>query len=208
MWTLLYRSPFMLVFQFFRRLRKIAKNDYWLRHVCPSVCRHGKTQFPLDGFSWTLVFLYFFENMSRKFKFYYNRTRITGTLHEDQIPFWSYLAHLFFKSEIFDTKLVEKINMHILCSITFFRKICRLWDMWIYTVEPERPQMTIWPMRIACWIPKATDIHSEYAIFIALLLEKWLHERASVLRLTYFACLVTLENRLRSQQRITQENSR
>ena len=31
-------------------------------------------------------------------------------------------------------------------------------------VEPDRPQMTIWRMRIACWIPKATDTHSEYII--------------------------------------------
>ena len=34
--------------------------------------------------------------------------------------------------------------------------------MWENTVEPERPQVTIWRMRIACWILKATDTHSEY----------------------------------------------
>ena len=28
--------------------------------------------------------------------------------------------------------------------------------------------MTIWRMRIACWIPKATNIHSEYVIFNCL----------------------------------------
>jgi len=28
--------------------------------------------------------------------------------------------------------------------------------------------MTILHMRIACWMPKATDTHSEYLIFIAL----------------------------------------
>jgi len=26
-------------------------------------------------------------------------------------------------------------------------------------VEPDRPQTTIRHMRIACWIPKATDTH-------------------------------------------------
>jgi hypothetical protein len=30
--------------------------------------------------------------------------------------------------EIFQTKFVEKIKTHILCSLTFFRKSCRLWD--------------------------------------------------------------------------------
>jgi len=29
---------------------------------------------------------------------------------------------------MFQTKVVEKIKTHILCSITFFRKTCRLWD--------------------------------------------------------------------------------
>ena len=48
--------------------------------------------------------------------------------------------------------------------------------------------MTIWRMRIACWIPKATDIHSEYIILIAFLRQQCLHERASMLRL-YIHCL-------------------
>ena len=52
-----------------------------------------------------------------------------------------------------------------------------------------RPQMTIWRMRIACWIPKATDIPSEYVILIAFPLQQWSHERASMLRYTYIACL-------------------
>ena len=26
--------------------------------------------------------------------------------------------------------------------------------------------MAIWRMRVACWIPKVTDAHSEYAILI------------------------------------------
>ena len=30
-----------------------------------------------------------------------------------------------------------------------------------YIVEPDRAQITIWRMRIACWISKATDTHSE-----------------------------------------------
>jgi len=31
-------------------------------------------------------------------------------------------------------------------------------------VEPDRPQMTIWRMRIACWITKATDTLSLYVV--------------------------------------------
>ena len=41
--------------------------------------------------------------------------------------------------------------------------------------------MTIRRMRIACWILKATNTHTEYVILIALPLQQWLHERSSVL---------------------------
>jgi hypothetical protein len=46
--------------------------------------------------------------------------------------------------------------------------------MWKNNVERDSPQMTIWRTRIACWIPKATDGHSEYVILIAFPLQQWL----------------------------------
>jgi len=57
-------------------------------------------------------------------------------------------------------------------------------------VERGRPQMTIWRMRNVCCVPKATNTHSEYVIILAFPLQQWLHERASMLRYTYSACLV------------------
>jgi len=39
-------------------------------------------------------------------------------------------------------------------------------------VEPDRPQMTIWNMRISCCILNSTNIHSEYVIHIAFLLQQ------------------------------------
>jgi len=33
--------------------------------------------------------------------------------------------------------------------------------MWEDTVKPDRTLMTIWTMRIACWIPKATNTHTQ-----------------------------------------------
>jgi hypothetical protein len=44
------------------------------------------------------------------------------------IHFLSYLSQFCLELEIFQTKVVEKIKTHILCSVTFFRKSCRLWD--------------------------------------------------------------------------------
>ena len=45
-------------------------------------------------------------------------------------------------------------------------------------------------MRIACWIPKATNTHSGYVILPAFQLQHWLQERAKTLPSTYVACLV------------------
>ena len=50
--------------------------------------------------------------------------------------------------------------------------------------------MTIWRMRISCWIPKATDTVSDYVLRIAFPLQQRLYESASMLRDTYTACLV------------------
>ena len=52
--------------------------------------------------------------------------------------------------------------------------------------------MKIWRMCIAYWIPKATNTLSEYVTLIAFPLQQWLQERASMLRYTCIACLVTL----------------
>ena len=41
--------------------------------------------------------------------------------------------------------------------------------------------MAIWRMRIACWIPKATNTHTGCVIRVAFPLQQWLQERDSVL---------------------------
>ena len=109
------------------------------------------------------------------------------------INFWSYLAQFFLEWEMFQTKVVQNLETHILWSITFFRNSCLLWD----NMEKYCPtrQVTddniIRRMRIACWIPNVTNTHSEYVVLISFPLQQWLHERTSVLRYTYIACLVS-----------------
>jgi hypothetical protein len=78
---------------------------------------------------------------------------------------------------MFQTKVLEKIEIHVLCSVFFFSENRAVYEiMWKNTVQPGRPQMTVLRMRIACWIPKATNTHSEYVIRIAFPLQQWLHE--------------------------------
>ena len=57
-------------------------------------------------------------------------------------------------------KFVEKLEKRILCSIIIFRKPCPLL-MWKNILECGRPQMAIWRIRIAYWIPKATNTHTQ-----------------------------------------------
>jgi hypothetical protein len=54
--------------------------------------------------------------------------------------------------------------------------------------ERDRVRMTIWRIGTTCWIPKATDTHSEYVILVAFPPQQWLHDRAPMLRL-YVHCL-------------------
>jgi len=73
--------------------------------------------------------------------------------------------------------------------------------MWRNILEPDRPQITLWRMRIAPWITKTTDTLSEYLMFIAFPLLQWLHERVSVLRFTIIACLVLTWHELKCLSR-------
>jgi len=77
---------------------------------------------------------------------------------------------------MFQTKAVEKIKTHFVFSNLFFFENRFVYEiMWKNIVQPERPRM-IWPMCIACWIPKATNTHSEYVILIGFSRQHWLRE--------------------------------
>ena len=59
--------------------------------------------------------------------------------------------------------------------------------------------MTIWRMRITCWIFKATNTLSEYVTLNAFPLQQWLNERVSVLLYTYIAVLFKIVSVLPDQ---------
>jgi hypothetical protein len=60
---------------------------------------------------------------------------------------------------MFQTKVVEKIKTHILCSVTFFQKSCLLWDNVekLVRVGQATDYSVLRRMRYACWVTKATD---------------------------------------------------
>jgi hypothetical protein len=63
-------------------------------------------------------------------------------------------------------KAVENQNTHFVFNNFFFKKsaICDI--MWKNILETGRPQVTVWCMRIACCIPKTTNVHTEYVTLL------------------------------------------
>ena len=85
------------------------------------------------------------------------------------------------------TEFVGKMKTHSLCLVTSphhtpeNRAVFEI--TWKNNVQRGRPQMTIWRMGIACWIPKATKTQSEYVILRHFAGQQWLLERTSLLHL-------------------------
>ena len=106
----------------------------------------------------------------------------------------SYLAHLFLRWEMYQTKVVEKFETSILRSTTIYRKSCRVWDnLEKYGTAGQATDEIPWRMRTACCIPKSTDTHSKYVILIAYSLQQWLHEtRLNVMLYIHCLSYVTL----------------
>jgi len=61
------------------------------------------------------------------------------------------LTHFFLEWKMFQTRVLEKIITHFMFT-NFFQVLYWLWDNVKNIAEPDRPQMTIWHMHIACWI--------------------------------------------------------
>jgi hypothetical protein len=59
-------------------------------------------------------------------------------------------------------------------NLFLFPKILPYIRWWKNIVEPGRPQITIGRMRIARWIHKAINTHTEYVIVIDFPLQQWL----------------------------------
>ena len=120
-------------------------------------------RFPLYGFSWSLMSLFFF-NMLSKSKFCQNLTNFTGTVPES---LWIFRVVSFWILQvwIFHTKVVEEIETHFMSSNFFPQKSSSLRGN---TKNCGRARHTtdenmIQCIRFACWISKATDTHSEYS---------------------------------------------
>jgi hypothetical protein len=72
-----------------------------------------------------------------------NMRRTTGTSLEDPGTCMITSGLILLRMGRFQTKVIETIKTHILCSKIFFaknRRVCEI--MWKNIVQPDRPQMT------------------------------------------------------------------
>jgi hypothetical protein len=158
--------------------------------VSPTVCQRGTIRLPQGGFSWNLRFEYFQKSV-KKIQVSLKSCKDNRYLHEDMY-FWSNLAH-FLEWEMFHTKVVEEMKTFHLHFFFVFGKPAVSEIMWKNIVELYRPQMTIWCLCIACWIPKATNTYSEYQNTFCFPLQQWLCNCTSLVHYTYVACLAVTE---------------
>jgi len=121
------------------------------------------------GSHWTDFHEILYEYFSKKklwrtLKFHYNRTRITGTLHEDQYNFLIISRSVLLRMRNVSDKVCRgNKNTHFaLSNFSFNRAVYE--TMWKNMVQPDTPQMTIWRMSVAYCITKGTKTHSQYVI--------------------------------------------
>ena len=114
---------FLFIRRVQQQLRKASIN--FVTSVSPSVCTSA-TWLPLDGFTRNLVlegFFFYFENLSRKFKFLLqsDENERCSTRRQTDIQFVSHLAHLFLEwPNISDKSFRENKKTHFVFSIFFF----------------------------------------------------------------------------------------
>ena len=89
-------------------------------------------------------------------------------------------------------KGTEKVKKYILRSVDSFEKRAFYETVLKNIVETDRPKMTIWRMRIACWIPNSKNTHSQYVILTAFSLKEWLKKRSTVFRYSTLAVFFRL----------------
>jgi hypothetical protein len=113
-----------------------------------------------------------------------------GTLHEDQYSFFIISCSFLLRMRnVSDKSCGENQNTHFVFSNLFFKNRVLYEIMWKNVVEPDRSQMPIWHMCNACWMPKATNTHSEYVILIVLPLQQWLPQIYTICTVRVLLCI-------------------
>jgi hypothetical protein len=131
-----------------------------------SVCPHGTPWLLLDESSWKLIFESFWKICQENSSFITIGQEWRYCTWRPMYIF-DYISLSSSYNKTVSTKSCrENQNTHFIFNNFFLenRVICEM--TWKNAVEPGRPQMTIWRMRIACWVQKVTNTRSERVIHI------------------------------------------
>ena len=181
----------------FGRVRKICGNRL-LAFSCASVCPSLRME--KLGSHWTdfheMWYWSSFENLFEKSKTHWNLTRTTGTLLEDQCTLLIIVRSVLSRPRyVWDKCCRENQNTHFVFNNFFFPKIL-----------PFKIQcgnilyIRAGHMRIACWIPKATNTCSEYCFFITTVVARTRLNVTLYVHCLHFLCIVHFSTMLRILQ--------
>jgi hypothetical protein len=127
-----------------------------------SVRPHKTTLLQLDGFSLSLISEYF-----SKIPDSLNRAWIMGNLHECQYTFLGKSRSFILRTRnVSDKSCRGNKNTNFMFNNVFSKILHFIYNNVKIIVKPDRPQMTIWRMRVVGWITVATETHSECVILI------------------------------------------
>ena len=120
---------------------KFAKSDCQLCHGCPSGC---DTSAPTGTDFHEIWYRKIFKKSIDKVQVSIKSDKNTGYFTWWPKYIFYHISPISSEREIFQTKVVEKIKTHILCSVTFLFENRAVYEiMWKNIVEPYRSQMTI-----------------------------------------------------------------
>jgi hypothetical protein len=120
----------------------------------------------------------FFENLS-KIQVSLEYDKNYGAVHaaDRYIYFFDHIAQFFLEWEMLRTKVVEKIKI-ILCSVTFSKKSCILWEnVEKYFMAGKATDENM--VHAHCMLDDSLRLCNSYCFSTA----KWWHENAAMLRL-------------------------
>ena len=109
-----------------------------------------------------------------------------AALHEEQYTFMIISRSVLLRMKsVSDKSCIENQNTHFMFNKFYFppKVVPLMKQRKKNTVERGKPHMTLRRTRFEYWIPKATNTHSEYVIYIACQRQQRLREGASMLRL-------------------------
>jgi hypothetical protein len=164
------------VSRFWGLSRTLRKCYSYLRHAFIFVCPPAWNNSSLTGrifIKFDIWVFFFFRKPVDKIEVSLNSDKNNGYFTWRPMYIYDNICPSPFKMiNVSDKNCTEKIRTHILCSVTVFPKNRALNEIMCerYGIDRRVTDRNIARrMRFECWIPKATNTHSEYVIFIASL---------------------------------------